>query len=84
MTPAELYAFLRKHRLAVISTIGAASPQAAVIGIAVTPALDIIFDTLTDVAQICQFARRSARRSGDRVGCRQTMQLKVGRTALGA
>ena len=47
MTPAELYAFLRKHRLAVISTIGATSPQAAVIGIAVTPALDIIFDTLT-------------------------------------
>jgi hypothetical protein len=46
MTPAELYAFLRKHRLAVISTIGATSPQAAVIGIAVTPALDIIFDTL--------------------------------------
>jgi hypothetical protein len=47
MTQAELYAFLRKHRLAVISTIGATSPQAAVIGIAVTEALDIIFDTLT-------------------------------------
>jgi general stress protein 26 len=46
MTRAELYAFLCKHRLAVISTIGATSPQAAVIGIAVTPALDIIFDTL--------------------------------------
>ena len=46
MTRAELYGFLRKHRLAVISTIGATSPQAAVIGIAVTPALDIIFDTL--------------------------------------
>ena len=47
MTQGELYAFLRKHRLAVISTIGATSPQAAVIGIAVTEALDIIFDTLT-------------------------------------
>ena len=46
MTRAELYTFLRNHRLAVISTIGATSPQAAVIGIAVTPALDIIFDTL--------------------------------------
>jgi general stress protein 26 len=47
MTRAELYAFLRKHRLAVISTIGATSPQAAVIGIAVTETLDIIFDTLS-------------------------------------
>jgi hypothetical protein len=47
MTQAELYAFLRKHRLAVISTVGATSPQAAVIGIAVTEALDIIFDTLS-------------------------------------
>ena len=47
MTRAELYAFLRKHRLAVINTIGPTSPQAAVIGIAVTDALDIIFDTLT-------------------------------------
>jgi general stress protein 26 len=47
MTRAEFYAFLRKHRLAVISTIGATSPQAAVIGIAVTETLDIIFDTLS-------------------------------------
>jgi pyridoxine/pyridoxamine 5'-phosphate oxidase len=48
VTPAEIYRFLREHRLAVISTTGpAASPQAAVIGIAVTEALDIIFDTTT-------------------------------------
>ncbi|WP_027581126.1 pyridoxamine 5'-phosphate oxidase family protein [Bradyrhizobium sp. Ai1a-2] len=47
MTRAELLAFLQKHRLAVVSTIGAASPQAAVVGIAVTDALEIIFDTLT-------------------------------------
>jgi hypothetical protein len=47
MTQAELCAFLRKHRLAVISTIGPESPQAAVIGIAVTETLDIIFDTLS-------------------------------------
>jgi PPOX class probable F420-dependent enzyme len=48
VTPAELYRFLREHRLAVISTTGPeASPQAAVIGIAVTEALDIIFDTST-------------------------------------
>jgi pyridoxine/pyridoxamine 5'-phosphate oxidase len=38
---------LRQHRLAVISTTNGGSPQAAVIGIAVTEALDIIFDMLT-------------------------------------
>jgi pyridoxine/pyridoxamine 5'-phosphate oxidase len=47
-TRAEIYAFLRGHRLAVISTVNpAASPQASLIGIAVTEALDIIFDTVT-------------------------------------
>ena len=47
MARSELYEFLRKHRLAVISTINSASPQAAVVGIAVTEALDIILDTLS-------------------------------------
>ena len=47
MTRSELYEFLRKHRLAAVSTINPASPQAAVIGIAVTEELDIIFDTLS-------------------------------------
>ena len=47
MTSAEFYEFLHSHRLAVISTVTpSASPQAAVIGIAVTESLDIIFDTL--------------------------------------
>lgn len=45
MTRSELLAFLRAHRLAVISTINPASPQAAVIGIAVTDELHVIFDT---------------------------------------
>jgi len=56
MNPSELYAFLRKHRLAVISTVRAGAPQAAVVGIAVTDALEIIFDTLTTsrkYANIC-------------------------------
>jgi general stress protein 26 len=47
MTKAEMYAFLRGHRLAVISTVNAASPQASLIGIAVTESLDIIFDTVS-------------------------------------
>jgi general stress protein 26 len=47
MTKAEMYAFLRGHRLAVISTVNAASPQASLIGIAVTESLEIIFDTVS-------------------------------------
>jgi general stress protein 26 len=47
VTRGELHEFLRKHRLAVVSTINPASPQAAVVGIAVTETLDIIFDTLS-------------------------------------
>ena len=47
VTRSEIYEFLRKHRLAVVTTINPASPQAAVVGIAVTETLDIIFDTLS-------------------------------------
>lgn len=47
MTRAELLAVLRKHRLAVVSTIHDGAPQAAVVGIALTDDLAIIFDTLT-------------------------------------
>jgi len=47
VTRTEIYEFLHKNRLAVVSTINPASPQAAVVGIAVIEALDIIFDTLS-------------------------------------
>jgi len=47
MTPAELLPLLRPYRLAVASTVHDGAPQAAVVGIAVTDTLDIIFDTLT-------------------------------------
>jgi hypothetical protein len=47
MTEAELYAFLAKSKLGVLGTIGnAGAPQAALMGIAVTPQLEIIFDTV--------------------------------------
>ena len=46
VTRAELYAFMRRHRLAIVSTTSGTSPQAAVVGIAVTEKLEIIFDTL--------------------------------------
>ncbi|MBR1207912.1 MULTISPECIES: pyridoxamine 5'-phosphate oxidase family protein [unclassified Bradyrhizobium] len=47
MTRAELLGFLRMHRLAVVSTVHDGAPQAAVVGIAVSDELEIIFDTLT-------------------------------------
>lgn len=47
MTRAELLSFLRRHRYAIqASTTAGGSPQAAVIGIAVSAQLEIVFDTL--------------------------------------
>jgi general stress protein 26 len=48
MTHAELIRFLRKHKLAVQTSIHAdGSPQAALVGFAVTDQLEIVFDTVT-------------------------------------
>lgn len=47
MTRAELLAFLRRSRLAVEATVSpAGAPQAAVVGVAFTEQLEIVFDTL--------------------------------------
>jgi hypothetical protein len=45
---AELFDFLRGHRLAVQASLGpSGAPQAAVVGIAVSDRLEIVFDTVT-------------------------------------
>lgn len=47
MTQADLYTFMAKCRLGVLGTIGDAdTPQSALMGIATTPQLEIIFDTV--------------------------------------
>ena len=47
MTPRELLAFMRTHRVAVQASVTASNaPQAAVVGIAVTDRFEIVFDTL--------------------------------------
>lgn len=47
MNRAELLAFLRRHRYAVQASASAdGAPQAAVVGIAVSDELEIVFDTL--------------------------------------
>jgi hypothetical protein len=48
MTETELYAFMAKHRLGVLGTISQrGTPQSALVGIAITPQLEIIFDTVS-------------------------------------
>jgi hypothetical protein len=48
MTQADLVTFIERHRLGVLGTIsGANRPQSALVGIAVTPDLEIVFDTVS-------------------------------------
>ena len=61
MTREQLVAFLRKHRLAVEASVAATgAPQAAVVGIAVSDALELVFDTTADTRK-CQNLRRDPR-----------------------
>jgi general stress protein 26 len=47
MTRADLYNFMTQHRLGVLGTIcDAGTPQSALVGIAVTQDLEIVFDTV--------------------------------------
>lgn len=47
MTRAELLAFVRRHRYAVQASVApSGAPQAAVIGVAVSDELELVFDTL--------------------------------------
>jgi pyridoxine/pyridoxamine 5'-phosphate oxidase len=47
MTQADLYAFLTNCKLGVLGTIcGSGTPQSALVGIAVTEKLEVIFDTV--------------------------------------
>src|SRR5260370_39916425 len=47
MTRADIYQFMSKQKLGVLGTLSSGgSPQSALVGIAVTPELEIIFDTV--------------------------------------
>jgi hypothetical protein len=47
MTQADIYKFIAKQKLGVLGTLSSGgSPQSALVGIAVTPELEIIFDTV--------------------------------------
>ena len=47
MNVTDLYSFMTRFRYGVVSSVAAdGSPQSALVGIAVTPQLEIVFDTL--------------------------------------
>jgi hypothetical protein len=47
MTEGDVYQFLRRFKLGVLSSLGrAGAPQSALVGIAVTPELELVFDTV--------------------------------------
>jgi hypothetical protein len=61
MTEADVYAFMTGFKLGVLGTIGpAGSPQAALVGIAVTPRLEIVFDTVSGSRKYANLVARPA------------------------
>lgn len=61
MTKADVYEFIRAQSLGVVSSTGPdGTPQSALVGIAVTPALEIIFDTLEQSRKAQNLCRNPA------------------------
>jgi pyridoxine/pyridoxamine 5'-phosphate oxidase len=61
MDRAALFTFLAQHRYGVVSSIaGDGTPQSALVGIAVTPELEIVFDTLTSSRKYRNLMERPA------------------------
>ncbi len=60
MTRAEVLAFLRSHTLGVVATVSEhGAPEAAVVGIAVSDTLEIVFDTLRTTRKYRNIQRES-------------------------
>ena len=58
MTRAELIELLRGHKLAVVSSVSAdGQPQAAVVGIATSDRLELVFDTLSSTRKVRNLRR---------------------------
>ena len=61
MDRAVVLEFLRRNRYAVLSSLSSAgAPQSALVGIAVTPELEIVFDTLKSSRKFANLAARPA------------------------
>jgi general stress protein 26 len=56
--PQELLTFLRRHKFGVVATVASdGSPEAAVVGVATTDQLEIVFDTLTSTHKYANLTR---------------------------
>lgn len=53
----ELLFWMRSHRLAVVGTSGPDGPQGALVGVAITDDLQIVFDTVSDSRKHANLAR---------------------------
>lgn len=86
MDHAELYAFLRLQRLGVVSSLGPeGTPQSALVGVAVTPGLEVVFDTLRTKRKYRNLMARPACSVVLGVSGEQTVQLEgVAAEPLGA
>ena len=61
MTEPDIHAFMTGFKLGVLSTIGpAGSPQSALVGIATTPRLEIVFDTVRSSRKYANLVARPA------------------------
>ena len=65
ITTTELLEFMRTQRLGVQASVHAgAVPQAALVGIAVTGSLELVFDTLTTTRKLVNLRGNSASSTG--------------------
>jgi hypothetical protein len=63
MTKQQLYEFVRHHKLAVVASVSQNQrPESALVGIAVTPDLELIFDTI-ETTRKCKNLRACPRAS---------------------
>jgi pyridoxine/pyridoxamine 5'-phosphate oxidase len=59
MDRAAIYAFMKQHRYGVVSSISRdGSPQSALVGIATSPELEIVFDTVTSSRKYPNLVKR--------------------------
>ena len=85
MTHGDLYAYLSKYRLGVVSSIGPeGTPQSALVGYAVTPELELIFDTIESTRKFPNLTARP--RCAFAIGwdAEQTVQYEGEARVLGA
>lgn len=77
MDPAAIYSLMRQYRYGVISSLSAdGTPQSALVGIAITHQLEVIFDTLRTIRKYANLTRSSRCSFVIGWGGEQTVQLE--------